>query len=92
MPDNAYRLARRRIDNAARRNQTSLDLHGKNLTELPPAIGQLTALKTLDLSGNKLAVLPPEIGQLSSLTEIDLSDNFITSLPLEFWQLTHYAS
>ncbi|SDL85659.1 Leucine rich repeat-containing protein, partial [Sarcina sp. DSM 11001] len=35
-----------------------LKLYQKNLTEIPPEIGQLTALTKLDLSGNRISVIP----------------------------------
>jgi hypothetical protein len=87
MPDEAYRLARSRIINAKKRNQTSLDLSNKGLSELPPEIGLLKALKTLDLTNNNLASLPAEIGQLSELSDLNLSHNSIRVLPPEIWNL-----
>ena len=72
MSEDAYRLARRRIlNNAKRRGQLTLDLSNKGLTKLPPEIGQLPELTELVLSNNKLTTLPPEIGQLNSLKTLD---------------------
>ncbi|MEO1668364.1 MAG: hypothetical protein AAFU54_27260, partial [Chloroflexota bacterium] len=44
-----YEIALERIEAAARTNATALDLSGLELTEVPPEIGQLTALQRLDL-------------------------------------------
>ena len=66
----------------------SLDLSGLRLSQVPPEIGQLSALTKLDLSNNKLASLPPEIGQLSALKEVNLSNNKLASLPPEIGQLS----
>ncbi|MGK7923815.1 MAG: hypothetical protein AB4290_00935 [Spirulina sp.] len=46
---------------AADRLEMSLDLGCKQLSELPPEIGQLVSLQSLYLSGNQLHTLPPEI-------------------------------
>ena len=44
------------------------------LTELPPALGQLMNLQLLlDLSHNQLTDLPLELGQLYRLLRLDLS-------------------
>ena len=43
------------IENAAREGATSLDLSGKQLSQLPPEIGQLTNLQSLNLSDNQLS-------------------------------------
>lgn len=42
---------------------------------IPPAIGQLAALKRLSLSHNQLSSLPQEIGQLRNLEWIDVAHN-----------------
>ena len=87
--DQAYKAARRSIvNNALRRQQKSLDLRNKQLTSLPPEIGQLTELENLDLSGNQLSTLPPEIGQLTGLLNLDINGNQLSALPPEIGQLT----
>jgi hypothetical protein len=88
MNEAAYQLARRRILNAYRRQQRTLDLCGKQLTALPPEIGQLTGLRQLNLSSNQLTALPAEIGQLTELYRLYLEDNQLTELPPEIGQLT----
>jgi hypothetical protein len=65
-----------------------LSVANNQLTELPPKIGQLTALQRLDLSGNQLTALGPEIGQLTALQHLDLGGNQLTSVPPELLQLT----
>jgi hypothetical protein len=89
MSEDAYKVARRAILNSARRRQQkSLDLRGKQLSALPPEIGQLTALESLDLGKNQLTALPPEIGRLAALHSLDVSENRLKTLPPELGQLT----
>jgi Leucine-rich repeat (LRR) protein len=90
MPDEAYKLARRRIvNNALRRGQFSLDLSRKGLTELPSEIGKLRGLYELNLSNNQLTRLPPELFELSSLRNLILHNNELKELPPEIGQLTN---
>ena len=56
----------------ADKSLTSLSLHGKQLTELPPEIGNLTNLTGLYLGNNQLTEWPPEIDNLTNLTALDL--------------------
>ncbi|MBC8264797.1 MAG: leucine-rich repeat domain-containing protein [Anaerolineales bacterium] len=70
-------------------NLISLNLLGRDLSDLPPQIGQLTNLQYLDLSGNSLADLPPVISQLTNLQTLTLSDNSLADLPPEIGQLTN---
>ncbi|MFT5471067.1 MAG: internalin A, partial [Verrucomicrobiales bacterium] len=53
------------------------------LQQLPPEIGQLSALKYLHLQNNALQQLPPEIGQLSALLGLNLLGNPGLGLPPE---------
>ena len=64
-----------------------LDLHRSWLEELPPQIGQLTALTELDLEGcEQLKELPPQIGQLTALTGLDLGGcRQLKELPCALW-------
>jgi Leucine-rich repeat (LRR) protein len=50
---------------------------------VPPAIGQMTSLKSLDMSFNKLFVLLPSIGNLKQVETINLGYNVLESLPRE---------
>ncbi|MEH1815805.1 MAG: leucine-rich repeat domain-containing protein [Nostoc sp.] len=77
------------IKQAVRDKVTTLKLFGKDLTKLPPEIGQLTNLQTLSLYNNELSSLPPEIGQLTNLQTLNLYNNELSSLPPEFGQLTN---
>ena len=49
------------IHQAAQTKQTSLDLSGEGLTELPAELWQLLNLTELDLSQNQLSAVPPEL-------------------------------
>ena len=77
------------IYKAIREDRNSLDLSSRQLSALPPEIGQLTHLQTLDLRYNQLNALPPEIGQLTRLQTLDLRCNQLKELPPEIGQLTH---
>ncbi|QLE54960.1 COR domain-containing protein [Nostoc sp. TCL26-01] len=80
------------IEQAARDNVTELDLSNKELTTLPPEIGQLSQMRSLDLRFNQLSSLLPEFGQLTNLQSLDLRSNQLSSLPPEFGQLTNLQS
>ena len=77
------------IEQAVTDKVTTLKLFGKDLTKLPPEIGQLTNLQSLDLRRNQLSSLPPEFGQLTNLQTLDLTFNQLSSLPPEIGQLTN---
>ena len=65
-----------------------LKLRAKNLTTIPPAIGNLTGLKELELRNNTITTIPPETGNLTELTRLYLSFNNLTSLPPDIGNLT----
>ena len=67
---------------------TELYLYERELTWLPPEIGQFSSLVKLYLRGNQLSSLPPEIGMLSSLMKLNLSYNQLSSLPPEIGTLS----
>ncbi len=80
--------ARKRIEEARRAGRTGLDLSGLELTTLPLALGQLTALQVLYLDNNQLTTLPLALGQLTALQELSLDRNQFTPLPEALGQLT----
>ncbi|CAK8710821.1 hypothetical protein GKODMF_02145 [Candidatus Electrothrix gigas] len=75
------------IEKAKAKGTTSLYLSGKQLTELPPEVGQLTNLTWLELQGNRLTSLPQEIGQLTNLQQLNLRGNRLVTLPPNIGQL-----
>jgi internalin A len=80
------------IEAARRSGQTSLDLSGKSIEELPPEIAQLINLTSLDLRLNRLTTLPESIGQLTNLTSLYLRYNQLAALPESIVQLTKLTS
>jgi internalin A len=76
------------IERAISEGVTYLDLSNKNLTTLPPEIGNLINLIHLNISNNQLTTLPPEIGNLINLTHLDISNNQLTTLPPKIANLT----
>jgi Leucine-rich repeat (LRR) protein len=78
LPRNLKELAKR----------TGLNLKGLELTDLPPAIGQLTNLRTLYLSTNYLKSLPPEMENLSNLSYLSLRFNPLGNVPSVVSKLT----
>ena len=80
------RLARREYQEALNeinldRKVTDLSLMGKNLTELPPEIGEMLNLEQLDISQNRLTDFPTELFKLKNLREINLRGNKIQWIP-----------
>ena len=84
----AYRSAEARIARALRSKKERFKLESRDLTELPPSIGQLTWLRELDLSRNQLRSVPETLDQLAKLQKLYLSDNELTSVPEALGQLT----
>ena len=84
--------ALRRIQAAEESGATELNISGLELTELPPALSQLTALTTLYLGNNQLTALPPELFQLTALTTLGLGGNQLTAIPPELGQLTELTT
>lgn len=85
----AFEEALKKIAACRRKGQqgTFLDLRGLGLTQVPPEIGQLTALTKLYLHDNEITRLPPEIGRLNRLSSLKLQDNQLETLPDEIGSL-----
>jgi internalin A len=77
------------IERAARDRLITLDLSGKGITVIPPAIKKLTNLQLLDLRDNQITVIPPEIDKLINLQILDLGNNQITAISSEIEKLTN---
>ncbi|NOZ45598.1 MAG: leucine-rich repeat domain-containing protein [Chlorobi bacterium] len=66
---------------------TKLDLSNKDITLIPPEIGNLINLEHLDLSYNNIQQLPKEIGKLKKLKTLLLLRNELEELPPELGNL-----
>ncbi|TRU95593.1 MAG: GTP-binding protein [Microcystis wesenbergii Mw_QC_B_20070930_S4] len=77
-------LIQRAKDERAR----ELNLSGRNLTEIPPEIAQLTSLQHLYLYNNQIRGIPEALAQLTSLQFLDLYNNQIRGIPEALAQLT----
>lgn len=71
------------IDRGAKFEGSVLDLSGLGITELPPEIKKLRALRKLILDDNHLTDLPPEIGELKNLESLWIRNNSLRTLPQE---------
>lgn len=75
------------------RTEKELTLNGRKLGELPPLIGEFSALEHLWLGSTGLKQLPRELGQLRALKRLDLSFNReLSALPAEVGQLQRLES
>lgn len=61
----------------------ALLLSHNRLSELPEALGALSALTFLSATHNRLRALPAALGALSALRRLDLSENLLDSVPPE---------
>ena len=77
------------IEQANQSKARSLDLSHKNLTQLPPEIGQLTELTELDLGDNQLTSLPNEIRELKKLKKLRLDGNRLAVFPIVICELAN---
>lgn len=80
-PDETYRQAEERIEEAFRERFFTLALSGMALETLPPSIGKLNRLQTLVLDGNKLTEIPESLKPLKQLQFLYLNSNRLGSLP-----------
>lgn len=74
------------------RGGTALHLSNFGLTEVPPALFELTKLERLYLDGNALTHLPAAMGRLQQLEVLSVSSNQLTTLPPEVGQLTRLTT
>lgn len=80
------------ITQAAEERWKELNLSRRDLSELPPEIGQLTKLTFLDLGANQLTALPESIGKLTNLTSLNLSRNKLNTLPESIGKLINLTT
>jgi internalin A len=80
VPEN-FAKAAALIEEAYANKQTSLDLYGLDLTELPASLGRLVQLEELILASNQLTALPESIGRLTQLQKVFLGVNQLGELP-----------
>lgn len=71
---------------------TKIILASKNLTSIPPELGQLSSLIELVLFQNQITSIPEEICDLSKLEVLSLFTNEITSIPTEIGQLSNLTT
>ncbi|GCF11028.1 COR domain-containing protein [Dictyobacter arantiisoli] len=64
-----------------------LELWYLGLTDLAPAVAQLTMLRELSIGRNPFPILPDEIGQLTTLQELRVHFSALTVLPATLGQL-----
>ncbi len=55
-----------------------LDVRNNQISELPPALGDATALNELRVGFNNLSSLPSTLGMLRSLKTLDCRNNLIS--------------
>ncbi len=65
----------------------SLDMSGKQLTEVPVDVLNQTEITSLNLSNNQLTTLPSGIQKLQNLEILNIENNRLVSLPPEIGQL-----
>ena len=58
-----------------------VSLQGNDLSELPPTIGNLRAVKQLSVADNALPTVPDSIAALPSLASLWLYGNTLTAVP-----------
>ncbi|CCI18671.1 Leucine-rich-repeat protein (fragment) [Microcystis aeruginosa PCC 9807] len=80
------------IQQAKDERARELDLSGRNLTEIPPEIPQLTSLQDLYLYSNQIREIPEALTHLTPLQYLYLSDNQIREIPEALTQLTSLQS
>jgi len=80
--------ALRIIEKCRDESSTEIDLSGLELNEIPPAVFELTSLRTLLLYANHISHIPDSIKSLSELTILSLNANKFTEIPTAICGLT----
>lgn len=62
------------------RRVVGLDLTGRGVADLSPAVGVLDGLEELELDDNRLTTLPEEVAELEDLEDLSVDNNRIDSL------------
>jgi Leucine-rich repeat (LRR) protein len=81
-------LARKKMIQCFKGQETILCLNILGLSSLPPGMGKLTWLRVLHASSNQLTALPEELCQLTALRELHLDSNQFKVLPAWIGKLT----
>ena len=75
------------VDEVVKNWVGKIRLFQKQITSIPPEIGNLTKMTKLNLLLNQITTIPPEIGNLANLKTLVLTDNRLTSIPPEIGNL-----
>ena len=79
--------AERRIEQARKSGNTTLDLSQLGLTAVPESVTSLFRLTQLHLSGNRFTAMPDSLLALTRLKVLDASENLLCNVP-EFLAFT----
>ena len=72
----------KQIEKNNKKGITTLDIHGKGISDLPGEIGEIgREIVILSAGHNNLSDLPDQIGDMESLTSLNVSQNKLTELP-----------
>jgi internalin A len=77
------------IEQAGAEGWTELNLAGRELTEIPERLSNLTNLIELYLHGNQISEIPESLSNLTNLTTLDLYSNQIREISESFSNLTN---
>ncbi len=69
-----------------------LNLDDNKLSELPPELGNFTALTALSVERNELTGVPEEISKLEKLEFLNLKNNRLTNMPNGIWIIENLKS
>lgn len=74
--------------NSDKSSGKSVNLSGRQLTELAASVMSQTDITSLNLSNNQLTTLPAAIGNMKNLEVLNIENNRLDSLPAELENLT----